>query len=529
MSLKHLPTWARTPRLLGAEKPATYAELWGATPLLALYAALRLHELLRFPPFIDEMEYLGLGRQIRQGHVLIGAANGKLFGLWWIAPATFGANGQLFTARALTVLFTLLGVALLYRVARHFAGAQGGTLALLMATFAPYALFYDRMIITDLYAAVWGLASVWFAARYARSGHLADAALCGVGLWLALLGKATGVFLIATPALAYALLTRAPTRRAYVQQVGRGLVLSWGVYGVLSGATLAVVHWRGYAYFRTATTVVGSQKISGLQSYLEHWRALLEIDRLYFGLPLLVLWAVAWLVYLRAQPRKALFWVGVTFVPVGGMLLFGTKMSGRYFLFHVPLLIAGGTVALVESARTLRRYAAWLPRAVPTAVALLWFGGMAAPFYAQYLRDPAALTLPPLDRLEYITSDAAGFGLAEVSQALSAQAATTEQDILALGLLPNCEALAHEARLEAHVHIVCPLLPMREADYAALCRQADAAQAAGRAVWAVYERNTPFFSLEAVGGPWTFVDEIARPDDLTALQLYHLENGCTPP
>ena len=524
-----LSATSRLARVLGAEKPATPAPIWGATLLLGLYAALRLHALLRFPPFIDELEYLELGRQIRQGHVLVGAANGKLFGLWWIAPSTFGQNGQLFTARALTVLLTLIGAALLYRVTHHFAGIQGSIPALLIASVAPYLLFYDRMIITDLSVSVWGMAALWFAARHAQNKRLADALLCGISLWLALLGKATGIFLVVIPFLAYVLLMYTSSRREYRQQLLRSLAATVTLYAVLASVTLGLVRWRGYNYFSTATTVVGSEKVSGPQAYLDHWRALLEIDRSYFGWPLLALWAAAWLVYLRTQPRKALFWAGVTFAPVGGLLLFGEKMSARYFLFHVPLLIAGGTIALVESVRTFRRHHAGLTRAVLTGVVALWAAAVAWPFYAQYLRDPANLKLPPLDRLEYISSDAAGFGLAEVSAVLSTQAAESGRDVLVLGLLPNCDALAHEARLDARVEIVCSLLPMSAEDYAALCTQADAAQAAGRTVWAVYERNTPFFSLEALGGTWQHMEEIARPDNLTALELYRMEARCASP
>ena len=516
--------WARVP---GAEKPTTLAQLWGATGLLALYAVLRLYALLRFPPFGDEMWHLHQSAQVRHGHIFIDAASGRVYGLAWLAPATWGENGQLFAARALTTLFALLGGALLFRLVRSFAGTREAALALLIFAWSPYTIFYDRLVLVDIYATVPGVAATWFAVRYARRGRSADAALCGGMLWLAFAGKASGMMLFPVPLAAYALLGRVRPRRAYVRRVARGLALSWGIFGVLSALFLLALRWRGYNYFGTATTLVGAKTLNGLSDYFGLWRTLLgEIDRLYFGAPLLLVWAAAWLLYLRAKPRQALFWVSVTFIPVGGMLLFGRKMSARYFLFHVPLLIAGGTVALMESARALRRYGAWIPRIVPVGVALTWVVAFALPFYAQYLRDPAALHLPPLDRLEYVTSDAAGFGLAEVGEALSVRAAETERDILALGLLPNCDGLAHEVRLSEHVVIVCPRLPMSEADYAALDAQAEAAQTQGREVWAVYERNTPFFSLEAVGGTWAFEEEIARPDNVTALRLYRLEERC---
>ena len=113
--------------------------------LMLLFVALRWHDLLRFPIFLDEADHIDWASDVYQAHPFTGAINGKLFGLWWMALFDLSATqATMWLVRAVTVLFQLLSVATLYALGRRFAGLWGGGLAVALMLLAPYSFFYDR-------------------------------------------------------------------------------------------------------------------------------------------------------------------------------------------------------------------------------------------------------------------------------------------------------------------------------------------------------------------------------------------------
>ena len=423
--------------------------------LLLLFAGLRLVDLLRFPPFIDEAVHIDWADDIYELHPLTGAANGKLFGLWWAAPLGLVGDGALFLIRTSSVLFEMLGAAFLYRLTRASGGILAGMLALSLYILTPYSLFYDRLALMDNAVIPWALLATWAAWRMMRRGTRQAAILCGVAISGAILAKATGIVLAVLPFLAVVLAASRVSRARRVE----GLLWSYGVLVAIWGPLYFLLRMQGYSYLSTATTVVGTGDLSGLPGrLLTNIAGMWHIDSVYFSLPFLLvgLGLAVWLVWKR--PRAGLFWLAVLLGPLAGLLAFSAKLSARYFYFHVPLLIGLVAVALAALIEHLHLHERRRVLVVVLLLPVVWAGLVGVPFFIQLLRDPAGLNLPSLDRLEYISADLAGFALSDTAEFLLAEAASGDGPTLVVGLLANCGGLRLSVPASAPLEMVCPLL-----------------------------------------------------------------------
>src|SRR5262249_22593186 len=138
------------------------------------------------------------------------------------------------------------------------------------------------------------------------------------------------------------------------------------------------------------------------------------------------------------RPRVGLLLAACTLIPLAGILAFGTKLSGRYMLIHVPPLILLTTVGLDVLAVDIRqRLSGTLPTVLPVIGGIgivTWAIVFALPFLMQAWADPSKLMLPAQDRLEYIESDSSGYTLKESVDYLNNQAAQRVQKLHAIGL-----------------------------------------------------------------------------------------------
>lgn len=487
---------------------------WLATALLLLFAALRLLDILHFPIFIDEVVHVDWADDVYALRPLTGAANGKLFGLWWMALFALEGDQAVLLARTATVLFALLGAALVYRLGASLAGQGAGLLALLLYAAQPYGIFYDRMALVDSYILPWALGCVWFCLRWLRWGRRFDALAAGVCITGAVLAKATGIMLAALPLLALLLL---PSTKRWAARLGG---VSWiaGAFAVTSSAVYVLLLWRGYAYFNTATTVVGTSATDSLWARLpRNISTMWAIDTAYYSIPFLLAGIILALALLWLRPRIGAFLLLALLVPLGGLLAFADKMSARYFQFHTPfliLLVAVGIHAVYTR----------LPRArnLLIGLALLWCIAFALPFFTRYLTDPAALMLPPLDREEYITSEGSGFALAEVADFLRTQA-QPEQPGVVIGLIANCPALDSLIPASTPLRVECLVLQLDGTHQAAMIARVQTLGALGTPLWLVYE-DLPYTDLRGLGAAEPPLATFSRPTDGVPIAIYRLSD-----
>jgi hypothetical protein len=485
--------------------------------VLLVALGLRTHDLLRFPPFIDEAHHILWASDVYSLHPLTGAANGKLFGLWWMAAFGMDGDGALWLARAATGLFSLIAVAGMYRLGAALASRTVGLLAALAYSIAPLAIFFERMALVDPYVVGFGVLTALFSLMAARHGRRRDAVLAGLALCGAVLAKATGVMLAAIPLLTLLLMHRAAWRKPL-----QAVAVIFGIFVAFWGPFFLLLRWRGYNYIGTATTVVGTDDLSdALDRLLDNFRAALRIDILYLGVPLVGLAGLCALYIIVRRPRTGLYLVLSALLPLAGLLLFATRLSTRYIQFHLPFLLLIVLVGVWSLANDLARKRRLGAIVLPSFVLLLWAATAALPFLDQLERDPLALALPHMDRIEYFVGDSAGFALPDVAQKLTTESAEKELPSLVFGLISNCEGLRRILPAASNVVVECPPVALDGSRQAELAARFDAlAAATTSAVWLVLEDQAPYFSLDGIKTALEAVATYARPDEVTQMTLF---------
>src|SRR5688572_26588751 len=156
--------------------------------LLLLYAALRLHGLLRFPVFIDEAFHIGWARDVWSLHPFGSADEGKALIAWVFAPLWPFENG-LWLSRAAVVIAGMVGLAALLALGKRLVGHSAARFAGLLMVLVPYTFFFDRLAFADSVAASFGLVAAALIVYAIDTRRRSIAVLAGVALTLALLVK----------------------------------------------------------------------------------------------------------------------------------------------------------------------------------------------------------------------------------------------------------------------------------------------------------------------------------------------------
>lgn len=480
----------------------------------------RLHNLLIFPPFLDEADHIFWARDVYTFHPFTGAANGKLFGLWWIAVFNLNGNGALFVARAGTALFSMLVIAVVYSLGRYFGSTNVGLVGAIAYSVAPFAFFFDRLALVDSYVMVWGVLSLWFVVRFTKNGHVWDALFCGITLVGAILAKATGVMLTVLPGIAILLLTPHWEWRKRL----RGLAWSYGTLMLFWFPFYWFLRWRGYNYFSTATSVVGTGQVTGIVNrIINNFQSAAQIDGIYLGMPLLAIAFVLLTYVMIRKVRLGLFLLLTLLFPLAGLLAFATRLSTRYIQFHVPFLILGIVVGgglLVSDLYRLVRLPRWL---LPYSLLIVWCITISLPFITHYWIDARSVILPPYDREEYVRSDASGFALPEVSSYL--QSTVNNQSALVIGLLPNCRGLDLLVPEHHSLTVECPYILLDGSNQSKIAAHVNQLAVKARStfqLWIVLDNLVPYVSLEGITAPLETVGVFQRPDGATYITLYRL-------
>ena len=171
--------------------------------LLLIVFAVRAHAPLAMPAFNDESLH------IRRSEIVWSFENpatsftvGKLLGYYWLGAFGFARLDALIGGRLVFALLILPGAAATYRVGRSLFGRPVGLLALLLYALAPYLIFYERLILADQIAAMFGMLALWLGIRLARRPTVINGLLAGACVSLAVLAKLTAIPFALVPLLA---------------------------------------------------------------------------------------------------------------------------------------------------------------------------------------------------------------------------------------------------------------------------------------------------------------------------------------
>ncbi len=132
------------------------------------------------------------------------------------------------------------------------------------------------------------------------------------------------------------------------------------------------------------------------------------------------------------------------------------------------------------------------------------------------------MTLPDVDRMEYISADSSGYELDKIGAFLTGQAARDPRNMDIIGLISNCHGLELYVLGERNLNLECPLLNWQGIGRDALTAFVNQrAAATDRDVWIVTE-NIPYAGLDGVTARRNKIITFDRPDGLSHLSIYHV-------
>ena len=486
--------------------------------LLLFYLFTRSFYLLSFPPFLDEIVHIDWANDLYSFHPFTGADNGKLFGLWWMALFYIPEANDLFVVRFATILFNLFGIAVLYRIAKDIADTSTAIIAVILSIWSPYNFFYDRFALVDSYVNVFALLTLLFSLRFSKTSNILFAILSGLMVVGAILAKATGIVMLAIPFIVYVLSSLSLRMKI------KGAVITYGVFVVSWLPIFYLLMHRGYSYWSTATTVVGTNDHSDIfLRTIDNFFSIIQIDQIYFSSAFIIVAIILIGIALFIKPKSILLLGGGTLVPLVGLLVFATKLSARYFHFHIPflLLLLSVSAYVIVSRFFEHRFQLQI---VLGSLLVLWILAFSLPFHIQYWDDPEQLNLPRLDRLEYITSDASGFALDEVINFI--QNENSENDVNVLGLLSNCDGMRVYIARESTLKLECPLLRLEEIYQQNIVQLTQELASQNQPLWIIVEESEyNEILLERIDLIIHVQKVVTRPDDIVSLHIYKVETS----
>lgn len=405
--------------------------------LIAVYVVTRVAALTVLPVFVDEaihiswLEPLSVERVAQlslAGHSLFAVTAGELSVGKWLPVQimrlfAFLPASSLVSARLASVSMGLATLIACVIIDSELFGAAAALLAGVLYAVLPFTLLYDRLALVDIYVTAFAAWAVVCAVRMTRRERAVD----GVGLVLStaamILAKPTGAVFVPIPLLAAVLLVERGSRRTYALR-------TWPAIATGS-AILPFLLWEGYG-----STLVAEQSsmqpawssITDNMALLREWLMALLSPAVVWATLAGILWA-AWRA-VRGR-RAAAFLVALLILSTAPYLPVARLWFPRYVLSAVVpvcLLVAATLAAFATAlARLIERVApGW--RTAAHGVALV---GLAIVVSLDCLRrdvplalDPAAAELPAVERSQYVTGWASGYGLPELAQYLRQHADT---------------------------------------------------------------------------------------------------------
>jgi 4-amino-4-deoxy-L-arabinose transferase-like glycosyltransferase len=404
--------------------------------IFALYALSRLLFLGRLPVFFDESIYIRWSQQaLHHGRLLASMTDGKPpLHVWFMVPFIRVLKDPLIAGRLASVTAGGAAVLGMFLTGKELKDWKLGAWAGFFYVVCPFALWYDRVAITEGLLLTLFVFAVYFALRAARTLQLWWIAPLGAAIGLAMLTKGTAELLFLIIPFAYLVRPRAPDEGAvkhplwlWAAILAGSFVLAIGIFSLLRFSSM--YHLMGV---RTAITTKGlgevlSHPFDVFFSNLGTVGGTLFV----FVTPVLLVVALGGLALglsKRWRPAGFLCVWGLAVVLVEALVakhwMFETILP-RFFLSVLPPLLLGAAYAAGEGAGAARR---WKPGSGPlraAVVVLVLLAVLAMPLYvdAMIIADPAAAPLPYWIRVQYITDWPSGWGIAESAHFLAAAAA----------------------------------------------------------------------------------------------------------
>jgi 4-amino-4-deoxy-L-arabinose transferase-like glycosyltransferase len=380
--------------------------------LASLFLATRLLTLTRLPIFFDETLHARWALLVAEGTRPWWKSWewGRVLTIWMGALVSPFASDLLWANRLVSVAGGAVALAATVAIGRRLFGAQAGFLAGLLYVVCPFTLLYDRLALADSWLTALAALTLLFSLRAADAGaglgrRLADGALTGAAMALAVLAKAPGLLLFAIPALV-------AVAGGFRREAWAPLAAAYAV----GAPPTAYALWR---FFTTANTALMADIATQTQAdRLAHLGGNLALAGSWLWTlwtpPLVVVGLAGAAFGARRRPREVALLLALSLLPA---LAFGATLGRwlpRYLLWaSVPFLVLAAW-GLERAAGGAQRWLARLAAAPRAALATAALAAVLGPALANSYRliiDPPRATLPHVERDQLILGWTSGYGI----------------------------------------------------------------------------------------------------------------------
>jgi hypothetical protein len=386
--------------------------------LAVIYIGTRVYALTIMPLHFDEEVHLTRAIEVWRGHPFWDISDGRVVNQWAIA-AFYPQNAPVFVSRIATILVSLTGFAAGYALARRWFGPLAGFIAGISWLTCPYLFFYERTALIDAEAGALAVVAIWASLRLVTTGRRRDAALTGLALATALLFKFTAIPFVFSVGLIVCFLGKIPWRQRLVNLVLIGLVM----LACFAVPLIYAARHQGFSVVTGWLIGSGGQGLSlawnleVLQAQLIGYGTLVWSVLLGVGLIGIVTFIVSPSIHLGniRTRRDTILLLLASMLPLAIILIMTKFVMPRHIVVAVPILIVllgSGLGILVEPIAHAQAPFTWLGLARTGAVLGLLMLGI-IPFAQTAYTAPDTLTLPLIERQQYLTGYSAGFGLRE--------------------------------------------------------------------------------------------------------------------
>lgn len=427
-----------------------------------LHFGLRAHRPTHLPLFIDEDRHLRRAANVEDLWTLGLNSHGKYLLYILIAPFNTERSEALWASRVAVALFSLVGLAALYRLTEKFFGRPAAFIAIGFYAIAPYALFYERMALADGPAGVMATLTALYSLTFAQRPNYRRAAVVGLLVGLAALAKLTMMFIAILPVMAIFFFNqnRAPLPELKFANLRQILAVFYKQfmahfrYLVVAGVVCIGV-WLP-VLIPVGTAVVTGEKYVLVDRYLAgdnlikqgNWDKLVGIwdtfpmllSPLMVTLMLLCVGLAIWQAPRRAS--YALLWLVLAYLPT--ILLVGWVQT-RYFtpgIFPLAMLLGAGIVAAKEI--RIPKVSPKYPRLLPatlTGLVLVWGVVYALPFAYNAAYNAPKIELPDRDEKQYYQTRYSAYGLLDALDYLESKGKPVDEQIEVMGVMFLCESM----------------------------------------------------------------------------------------
>ncbi|MBI5928853.1 MAG: glycosyltransferase family 39 protein [Chloroflexi bacterium] len=435
------------------------------------------------PYFVDEIRHIERGRIVWSfSDMQTSTTPGKFLLYYWIGLFDLPAHLPGWLARTPVALFTMLGAAGTFALARLMFSRQTALLALAILGIFPFMVFYERLALSDSMTASLVVLMVWWSLVTLRRPTAKNGLILGVLLTLMLAAKILAAPLVAMPVLAVILLSKQGfTSRFNLRQQA---IEAWRAYHkpllcafILTGLIWALI--LGFYKYRQITDPAGTSPIvdrylyEGARSNLHMAQQLSISGRLisnirrtgevifYLWGPLLAVLTLISLPILWRKHQREMVYLLAGIVLLWGTVIFSAgRLTTRYMMpvGHLwVILIAAGVLAL--QSEMIRREGRWRTFSwTPLAILLIWAITFGGPFYNRLVENPAQLALPERDTYEYFQNQT-GYAVRDVLQDVAQMpmiSSNTDVPII-FGMVRTCSFLGSHISADVYnsLRIVC--------------------------------------------------------------------------